>query len=121
MHFFLIDADAITGAQYTAALQRRGTVDCFQTASAAIRALNTVIPDVVVMELALPEHNGLEFLYELRSYSDTRRTSVIVLSMIRESAIPYGYVTPADLGIVRHLYKPSTTPAMLLEIVDETP
>ena len=78
----------------------------FRTAHLAVRALEKIIPDVVILELALPGHNGFELLYELRSYQDTRNVKVIINSFLEEKKVPWGYVERDDFGIVEYLHKP---------------
>jgi hypothetical protein len=54
-------------------------------------------------------HNGYEFLYELRSYSDLLEIPVIVNSMLPEEDLLLNNEIKNELGIISYLYKPKTT------------
>ena len=104
---FVVEPDKMLQQTYVNALSKASRqIITFRTANLAVRALEKVIPDVVLLELALPGHNGFELLYELRSYADTRKVKVIVNSFLEEKSLPWGYVSREDLGIVDYLYKP---------------
>jgi two-component system OmpR family response regulator len=70
-------------------------------AQTAIAAADKQLPDVVVMELVLPAHNGIEFLYEFRSYPEWASIPVVLFSSQRidESLV-------ARLPHVSYIYKP---------------
>jgi two-component system, OmpR family, alkaline phosphatase synthesis response regulator PhoP len=119
---YIIEPDRILGAQYKQALASAGygKIELFSTASAGIKALETAIPDLVILELALPGHNGFEFLYELISYSDTADVKVIINSTLTDTEVPWGYVRAQDVCIIGHLHKPSSSLDELLRIVKES-
>lgn len=105
---FVIDSDPALLKMYAQQLSAAGIeVVTFRSADLAVKALEKLIPSCVVLDLALPVHNGFEFLYELRSYADTRDTKVIVYTLMNESDIPFGYVTKQDLGITAYMHKAS--------------
>ncbi len=74
-------------------------------------------PAVIVMELALPVHNGLEFLYELRSHQDWAGIPVVIYSRISAETADLSQDIMHRLGIVDHLYKPTTTFKKLESVV----
>jgi DNA-binding NtrC family response regulator len=117
---FIIEPDKIVAKNYAHALQRNDVaVIMFATASVAIRALEKIIPDMVVMEIALPGHNGFEFLYEMISYSDSQNVKVVINSFVQESDIPWGFINREELGIVEYLPKQFTHVKQLVGVVDE--
>jgi DNA-binding response OmpR family regulator len=66
---------------FAAALSATGFL--VQTASdglRALRALESFVPDVIVLDLGLPMASGFEVLHELREASKTRHTPVIAIS-----------------------------------------
>lgn len=104
---FVVEPDAVLAEAYTAAIESNGfTVYKFRTASSAVKALEKIVPDLVILELAMPGHNGFELLYELLSYSDTRTIKVVVNSFVQSVSIPWGFINRGDMNIVEHLYKP---------------
>ncbi len=73
----------------------------------AIIALNEH-PDirVVVMDMSLGGHSGMEFLYELRTYSDWSDVNVIVYSSVE---LPEAIVSSRawqQLNVFSYMYKP---------------
>lgn len=65
--------------------------------------------DVVVLELALPGHNGVEFLHEFRSHSDWQDIPIIIYSHISAEEAGLGEEVYHRFGIAEHLYKPKAT------------
>lgn len=118
-HILLVEPDAILARAYQAALCRAGhTVDTAATAQAAVSLADQRRPDAVVLELHLPRHNGVEFLYEFRSYADWQAVPVLIHSMLSASEFAVIGQQQRDLlGIRAHLYKPSTSLAMLVQQV----
>jgi DNA-binding response OmpR family regulator len=114
---FVIEPDKVLLDAYADRLGQEYQAITFRSANLAVRALEKVIPDIVVLELALPVHNGLEFLYELKSYADTRNVKVVINSLIAESDIPWGFVKREDLSIVDYCYKPDTTLDQLMGVL----
>jgi CheY-like chemotaxis protein len=63
----------------------------------------------------LPQHNGLEFLYEFRSYQEWRNTPVIIQSLVPSNEFKDNFILWHKLGIRDYLYKPKST---LLQLID---
>lgn len=118
MHILLLETDRQTAKTTAAYLGAEHAVTVVNTAQAAIHALDDNTIDLVVMEMALPEHNGIEFLYELRSYTDLRTLPVIVfcLSAMRPAEAEQ-LVT--QLGVTAICQKGFTTLKQLVKIIDE--
>jgi DNA-binding response OmpR family regulator len=111
MVVFIVEPDKFLAESYAQCLRvyKDMHVKVFHTARMALRCLEKVIPDVILLEIALPVHNGFEFLYELRSYSDTRNVRIVVNSFIQPESIEWGFVNRGDLGISHHLHKTTAT------------
>lgn len=90
------------------------TCDQARSAQDAISLADTKSPDAVVLELALPGHNGVEFLYEFRSHADWSHVPVIFYSQISADECGLSKDQMQSLGIAGHLYKP-TTPLKTLQ------
>lgn len=114
----LIEPDVPYGAIIAAALGLEGyDVDQARSAQTAIERADAACPDIVVMELQLAAHNGLEFLYEFRSYADWKAVPVVVLSSITSQEFSGSWkLLTGDLGVKAYLYKPR---ASLRKIVHE--
>lgn len=88
------------------------------TAQDAIIKADTSPPDVVVVELAIPEHNGIAFLHEFRSYSDWRKVPVVVYSFLPRDND--GILEALkSLDVHTYLYKPQKKLADLKTAIDE--
>ena len=117
---FIIEPDKLLAKNYAHELRREDRqIILFSTATIAIKALEKIIPDLVIMELALPGHNGFEFLYEMISYSDSQKVKVVINSFVQEADIPFGFINRGDLNIVEYLPKLFTPSKKLAGVVDE--
>lgn len=117
MRVLLVEPDRILGRTYARALRRAGhKVRLVSSAQAAVYGADTARPDIVVLELQLPMHNGVEFLYEFRSYSEWLDIPVVVHSFVplHEVAAP---TLQRELGVRQFLYKPATSLARLTAAV----
>ena len=75
----LIEPDRVLADSYVRALQSAGhEVNAASGAQAAILAADAIQSDLVVMEIQLVEHSGIEFLYVFRSYIDWREVPVLL-------------------------------------------
>lgn len=104
----LIEPDVVLAQQYQKAItDDANEVVVTHSAATALSALDEPA-DMIILELQLGSHNGIEFLYEIRSYQDLATIPVVVLSNVNPS-----YVTTAQgyelLGISEYLYKPQTS------------
>lgn len=115
----LIEPNAVLARTYMQALQHAGYSVVHATgAQDAIDAADTCHPDIVVMELQLAAHNGVEFLHEFRSYSEWQHVPAIVHTAISPVALePLLEALRQDLGVIDCLYKPRTTLAQLASTV----
>lgn len=114
----LIEPDLPLAKTYATALQAADfTVRVSADAQAAIHEVDTRRPDVIILELQLADHNGVEFLYELRSYPEWQNIPVIILSQLSEREIGIGVAAMHKLGIVHYAYKPQTSLEDLLSIL----
>jgi DNA-binding response OmpR family regulator len=115
----LVEPDIILGKTYRDSLVASDhKVTWCRTAQAAIGSTEKLLPDIVVLELQLPMHNGIEFLYEFRSYHDLRHIPVVVLSQVQPAQRAISSVLWDQLGIVAYHYKPFTRLADLARTID---
>jgi DNA-binding response OmpR family regulator len=121
MHILLLEPNTLLAKSYTQAFQLAGhTVGHATGAQAAVDVADKQTPDVVVVELQLPQHTGLEFLHEFRSYPEWQDVPVVVHSMLPPSqSAAVANVLRRDLGVRIMLYKPRTTLQQLLRAVRE--
>ena len=116
----LIEPDRKLARTYASLFAATGhAVRTAATAQAAICMADDRAPDLVVLELQLVAHSGIEFLYEFRSYVDWRQVPVVVLSGVppAEFAVSRRLLTE-QLGVRAYHYKPQTSLAALRRTVD---
>jgi CheY-like chemotaxis protein len=121
MHVLLLEPNTLLAYTYTQTLVHGGfTVAPVTGAQAAIDAADKQPPDVVILELQLPMHSGIEFLHEFRSYPEWQHVPAII-----HSTVPLVQLMTVeeslrrDLGVRAILYKPRTNLRQLLRIVRE--
>ncbi len=114
----LIETDALLARRYRRSLEMAGyRVYWTAQAQTAVDLVDSYKPLLIILELQLPGHNGVEFLYELRSYPEWHTLPIIVLSGLSAEQ----YMTPLSieqLGIATFLYKPQTTLRLLSQTVE---
>lgn len=109
-HILLIEPDIVLAKLYQSALEASGhEVIRAISAQEALFAIEKSRPDTVILEIDMPNHNGLEFLYEFSSYSDWDGIDIIVHSALRPSLFERMKVSWSSLGVSEYLYKPETT------------
>lgn len=117
MRILLIEPDKILADIYQQALEAAGHQVSWQTgAEAAVQNADNQQPDAVVLELQLADHNGVEFLYEFRSYSEWQNIPVVVLSQVPDMS--FSPVLQRQLGVAAYHYKPRTTLKNLLRTLE---
>src|SRR6267142_5468877 len=107
----LIEPDRVLADTYRQALTADGhQVTTVSGAQAAISAADDAKPDLVVLELQLVEHSGIEFLYEFRSYTDWQTVPVIVQTQVPPGEFQDSWpLLQQELGVQVYLYKPQTS------------
>lgn len=90
------------------------------SAQSAIFAADDETPDVVVLELQLIEHSGIEFLYEFRSYPEWQAIPALVLSHVPPAEFSTSrQVLSGELGVRGYHYKPQTSLQVLCRAVNQ--
>jgi len=118
----LIEPDHVLAKIYKQAIEADGTsaVTTVSSAQSAIMAADQQKPDLVILELQLIEHSGVEFLYEFRSYTEWQTIPILV-----QTLVPFGefrdnwHLLQDELGVSAYLYKPHTSLRQLLTSVKE--
>jgi len=117
----LVEPDRVSAEIYYQALQRAGhdAMVC-ASAQAAILAADKTKPDLVVLELQLVNHSGIEFLYEFRSYPDWQAIPVIIHTHVPSSEFAGARnLLMGELGVSKYLYKPQTNLQKLISVAAE--
>lgn len=118
-HVLLLEPNTLLARTYTQALQQMGhSVAAASGAQQAIQAADMHQPDVVVVELQLPSHNGIEFLHEFRSYPEWQHVPVVVNTTLPPVRMQrHVAALQQNLGVTTILYKPTATLADIVRAV----
>lgn len=120
MNVLLIEPDKKLALIYKNSIEAAGHVVASTAhAQQAIHAADTFELDVVVLELQLAAHNGIEFIYEFRSYSEWVSVPVIFLTMVTPSSLQITKEMMSSLGIEDILYKPATNLRQLTDAIEQ--
>lgn len=110
MRILLLESDRSYAMTVKEALEADGHVIVWHsTADGALGELDNLKVGAIIAEIQVAKHNGIEFLYEIRSYPDLATIPVIILSIIPEVDMPISDSAREQLGITQYLYKPSTS------------
>ena len=111
----IIEPDVVLADIYAKALTTQGyKVVVAGDAQTAISLADKEQPDLIVMEIQLAAHNGIEFIYELRSYPEWQAIPIIIQSLVPISE--FNTKITQHLGVICYLYKSSTT---LFKLINE--
>lgn len=120
-HVLLVEPDKPLADIYTEALIAAGhTVDIRATAQSAVFAADDHMPDVVLLELQLTAHSGIEFLYEFRTYHEWEHIPIIVTSHVPAHELQSSHkLLKEQLGVTAYYYKPQLRLSDLLRLVND--
>ncbi len=106
----LIEPDMILAGNIRDYLDLAGhKVHWRSSAQSAINSADETAPDVVVLELQLADHSGIEFLYEFRSYPEWQDVPIVILSSLEDTEISASSILLGPLEIVAYYHKQNTT------------
>lgn len=119
MQIILIEPDRILAATYVRSLKRAGHVVRHAVAAEqAIQMADSKRPDVVILSLELARHNGVEFLYEFRSYTEWQDVPVVALASLPMSELLGDGILRQQLGVEAVLVRSQTHAEDLVRAVE---
>lgn len=120
-HLLLIEDDPWLAELYSDVLSELSDshVHHASTAKKAFELLNQHAIDIIILDMFLPDHNGVEFLHEVASYDDSQKIPIIILSAVNEHDFGMSDERWRQYGVVQYLYKPTTKPAQLATAVKQ--
>lgn len=110
----LVDPDTVLGTTVVEYVNKHSlTAAQATTAQSALQILESQKPKLIIIELALGKHSGIELLHEIKSYQEWQHIPIIVFSQQNMQQ----YAAQLQVFKVLHtLYKPQSTLADLLKI-----
>jgi CheY-like chemotaxis protein len=113
IRLLLVDDDADVAAMYEMQLSARGfQVIRAQSGTEAIARASMDAPDLIYLDLGLPEMHGFDVLEQLRADPNTAGIPVVILTNYSE---PELVGRGRELGAHDYLIKAHTPPAVLAE------
>lgn len=77
----VVDDDALTLEMYARVLRLDGyRVETSRRADAALQAIDVTVPDAIILDLRMPDVDGVEFLRRVRARGDSKTTPVAVVT-----------------------------------------
>ena len=120
-NILIIEPDRLLAEIYYKSLINDGNnVTVAAGAQTAIMSADRQLPDIIILELQLVEHSGIEFLYELRSYPEWQDIPVILHTNVPPAEFNQTIsILRNEMGVAHYLYKPQTSLKQLLAVVRE--
>jgi DNA-binding response OmpR family regulator len=119
MNILLVEDDFDLGEMYGLQLKKAGhRVTWVRDAQSALDYLDDNSVEIVLLDILLPANNGLNVLYELRSYPDWRKIPVFILSSIAAVELGASPEMLKKLGVRKYLVKSETKPEQLCQELD---
>ena len=116
----LIEPDNLLANRYSQALAYAGhSVSRAIAAQEAINLADEINPDLIILEIQIAEHNGIEFLYEFRSYPEWQKVPVIILSLVPPNEFNGIKTLWNELSVSLYHYKPRTTLKQLISSTED--
>lgn len=113
---FVIEDDVFLGKVLSSQIDAtKMHAELFTTAEAAIEALKTAIPDIILLDIFLPGMNGLDALEAIRKDEKTKGIPVLVVSNTDEAK---DRERAESLG-AKFLIKGASTPDEIIKHVED--
>ncbi len=118
MNILLVEPDKILAKSLCNSFEKAGhKIIWKRTAQTALDGLDEQFPDVIVLEIQLGLHNGIEFIYEIKSYPEWQHIPIIIHTMNQYTQAPDFTEPFKQLGVEIILYKPRTATKQLMEVL----
>jgi DNA-binding response OmpR family regulator len=113
----IIEDDQAISQMYRFKFEAEGyTVETAENGRLGLELIEKMKPDIVLLDLMMPEMTGDEMLITLRSQSWGKNIKVIILTNKGEQEIPDSI---KDLGVAAVILKADMTPRQVAELVKE--
>lgn len=111
----IIEDDAAISQMYRIKFEAEGyTVETAENGLLGLKLAESMKPDIILLDLMMPEMNGHDMLVELRKKSWGADIKVVILTNMGEQEAPEDL---KDLGVKDFILKADMTPRQVAEIV----
>lgn len=113
----IIEDDSAISQMYRIKFEAEGyDVDTAENGKLGLELIEKMKPDMVLLDLMMPEMNGDEMLQKLRATTFGKNVKVIILTNMGESEAPE---TVKSLGVLAFIVKANMTPRQVAELVNK--
>lgn len=117
MKIAIVEDDAAIAQMYRIKFEALGwTIETAENGRIGLELIEEMKPDIVLLDLMMPEMNGDEMLSSMRSTAWGKDIKVIILTNMGESEAPKGL---RELGVEAFIVKADMTPRQVAELVKE--
>lgn len=111
----IIEDDIAISEMYRIKLQSEGyEVRVAKNGREGLELIQQLKPDMILLDLMMPEMTGQELLQELRKTEEGKKVKVVVLTNVGENELPEDLRGMVDRYIVKAYY----TPQQVLDVVE---
>ncbi len=113
----IIEDDAAISQMYRIKFESEGySVETAENGRLGLELIAKMKPDIILLDLMMPEMNGDEMLVKLRQEPWGKDIKVVILTNMGESEAP---ATIHELGVLAFIVKANMTPRQVAELVKE--
>ncbi len=111
--YIVEDDDSIREIETIALKNSNHMVCSFETAAAFYRKMDDIVPDLVILDIMLPDESGYEILKKIRSSAETKRIPVI---MVTAKTTEMDMVRGLDDGADDYIKKPFSVMELIARV-----
>ncbi len=114
----IIEDDPVINQMYRMKFEAAGfDVQLADNGTRGIELVESFHPDIVLLDLQMPEKDGVEVLRAVRGFDWAKDLPVLILTNLGEEESPSDL---KSLGISGYIVKADYTPSQVVELVNET-
>ncbi len=111
----IVEDDTAISQMYRIKFEAEGfTVQTAGNGKLGLEMIKDFVPDIILLDLMMPEMNGEEMLQELRKTDWGKNIKVIILTNMGEQEAPQSI---KELGVLAFILKADMTPRQVAELV----
>lgn len=119
-NILIVEDDKILQEMYCEKFEMDGfIVEKAATGREGLKSLEEKTPDIILLDILMPDMNGLEMLKEMKKKKELRDIPVILLTNLGESKIDMDSELSFALGIKDYLIKTKHTPGDVVKRVKQ--
>lgn len=111
----IVEDDQIISQMYRIKFESEGfKVETAENGKLGLELIEDMQPNIVLLDLMMPEMNGDEMLAQLRKTDWGKNVPVIILTNMGEAEVPKGVM---EMGVKKVILKADMTPKQVVDLV----